>query len=139
MVRLAFVAALALVVSAACGSGNVFELKVGECFDDPTDATVTDVEMVDCEEAHDNEVYAVFDMPDGDFPGVSVIEQAALDGCFEAFEPYVGIDYGSSILDYSWLVPTPKSWEDGDDREVLCIVYDLDLKKLTGSVKNSGM
>ncbi len=108
MVRLAFVAALALVVSAACGSGNVFELKVGECFDDPTDATVTDVEMVDCEEAHDNEAYA-------------------------------GIDYGSSILDYSWLVPTPKSWEDGDDREVLCIVYDLDLKKLTGSVKNSGM
>lgn len=139
MTKIALVAAVALVVSVACGSGNVFELKVGQCFDDPEEfGTVTDVEIVDCDKAHDNEVYALFDVPDGDFPGVSVVEQAALDGCYDAFEGYVGLDYESSVLDFSWLVPTPQSWEEGD-QEVVCIAYDLDLKKLTDSVKDSGM
>lgn len=135
--KIAFVAAVALVVSVACGSGNVFELKVGQCFDDPENMeVVSDVEIVDCDEAHDNEVYALFDMPSGDFPGVSVVEEAALEGCYDAFEPYVGIDYASSVLDFSWLSPTPDSWENGD-YEIVCIAYDLDLKKLTDTVKDS--
>jgi len=138
MMKIAFVAAVALVVSVACGSGNVFELKIGQCFDDPDEmGAVSDVEVVDCDKAHDNEVFALFDMPDGDFPGVSVVEQAASDGCYDAFESYVGIDYASSVLAASWLTPTPRSWDEGD-HEVVCIAYDLDLKKLTDSVKNSG-
>jgi len=137
MKKLLLVAAAALVVSVACGSGNVFELKVGECFDDAQGVdVVSDVEMVDCDEPHDNEVYALFDMADGDFPGMSVVEDAALEGCFDAFEPYVGIDYLSSVLDFSWLSPTPDSW-DQDDREIVCVAYDLDQKKLTGTVKDS--
>ena len=137
MMKIAFVAAVALVVSVACGSGNVFELKIGQCFDDP-DSTerVSDVEIVDCDQAHDNEVYALFNMPEGDFPGVSVVEEAALDGCYDAFEPYVGVDYESSVLAATWYTPSPTSWEQGD-REVVCIAYDLDLKKLTDSVKDS--
>ena len=134
--KIAFVAAVALVVAVACGSGNVFELKVGECFDDPENMDqVSDVELIDCEQPHDNEVYALFDMPEGDFPGVSVVEAAALEGCYDAFEPYVGIDYASSVLDFNWLSPTPSSWEAGD-QEIICIAYDLDLKKLTDTVKD---
>ena len=139
MTRIAFVAAMALIVSVACGSGNVFELKIGQCFDDPDDfGAVSDVEIVDCDSPHDNEVYALFDMPDGSFPGVSVTEGAAQDGCYDAFAPYVGSDYASSVLALTWLVPTSVSWEAGD-REVVCVAYDLDLKKLTGSVKDSGI
>ena len=138
--RLVLVAAVALVVSVACGSGNVFELKVGQCFDDPDNMSgmenISDVEMVDCDQPHDNEVYALFDMPDGNFPGVSVVEDAALDGCYDAFESYVGLDYESSVLDFSWLTPTSSSWEQGD-QEVICIAYDLELKKLTDTVKDS--
>lgn len=170
MMRMAFVAAVALVVSVACGggdaasdsttssdgtasatvaattvatatvgSGDVFELKVGQCFDDPDQfENVTDLEMLACDEAHDNEVYALFDLPAGTFPGVSVIEDLAGTGCHDAFAGYVGLDYASSVLDFSWLAPTPRSWESGD-QEVVCIVYDLDLKKLTDSVKDSAM
>ena len=32
--------------------------------------------------------------------------------------------------------PTPFSWEQGD-QEVVCSAYDLDLNKLTDTVKNS--
>jgi putative regulator of septum formation len=135
--KIALVAAVALVVSAACASGNVFELKVGQCFDDPENMdVVSDVELIDCDKPHDNEVYALFDMPEGDFPGVSAVETAALDGCYDAFEPYVGIDYASSALDFNWLSPTSDSWENGD-QEIICIAYDLDLKKLTDTVKDS--
>ena len=121
------------------GSGDVFALEIGQCFDDPdTSGTVTAVDMVDCSDPHDNEVYALFDMPDSTFPGLSVVKEAAADGCYNAFEPHVGLDYESSVFDFSWLAPTPNSWENGD-HEIVCIAYDLDLKKLTETVKNSGM
>lgn len=127
------------VATADIGSGDVFQLEVGQCFDDPDEfGVISDVEMIDCAEPHDNEVYALFDLPAGPFPGVSIVEGEALEGCMAAFEPYVGLDYASSILDYTWLTPTPRSWEN-DDREIVCVLYDLDLKKLTESMKDSGV
>ena len=138
--RFVLVAAVVLVVSVACGSRNVFGLKVGQCFDDPDNMSamddVSDVEMIDCGKPHNNEIYALFDMPDGSFPGVSVVEDVALEGSHDAFDPYVGLDYESSVLDFSCLTPTPSSCEQGD-QEVVCISYDLDLKKLTDTAKNS--
>ena len=122
-------------------SGNVFELEVGDCFDDSTDfvgdGLVSDVEIVDCSEAHDNEVYLLFDMPDGEFPGESVVETAAGETCLKAFGPFVGMDYESSILDFGWFRPTADYWDEGD-RTVVCFVYDFNLKKLTGSARGSG-
>lgn len=168
MKKLVFVTVAALIVSVACGgsdaspeataesvatqtaapatatpedigSGDVFALEIGQCFDDPdTSGTVTAVDMVGCNDPHDNEVYALFDLPDGTFPGLSVVKEAAAEGCYDVFESYVGLDYESSVFDFSSLSPTPNSWENGD-REVVCIVYDLDLKKLTETVKDSGM
>lgn len=133
------VAATSVASAATVGSGDVFKLKVGQCFDDPDQfENVTDLEMIACDEAHDNEVYALFDLPDGTFPGVSVIKELAGTGCHDSFAGYVGLDYASSVLDFSWLAPTPNSWENGD-QEVVCIAYDLDLKKLTDSVKDSAM
>jgi hypothetical protein len=43
-----------------------------------------------------------------------------------------------SELDYGWLHPTEDSWDDGD-RIVTCFLYDGNLDKLTGSMKNSGV
>jgi hypothetical protein len=115
-------------------------LDVGSCFDDQAlDATeVTSVPIVDCAEPHDNEVYLLFDVTDTIFPGEDGLMEAAADGCFEEFESFVGLEYSQSILDYSWFTPTAQSWEEGD-REVICYLYDLDLKKLTGTMAGSGV
>ena len=33
------------------------------------------------------------------------------------------------------LYPTPQSWKQGNDREVVCAVYDMEANKLVGSAK----
>jgi hypothetical protein len=118
------------------GSVDAFQMRVGDCFDDGstfTDEEVSSVAGVPCAQPHDNEVYAVFDVRTSTFPGDRMAE-VAHQGCLERFEPFVGKDYESSSLDIATLHPTSQSWSQ-NDREVICVVYDVDTKKLTGSVK----
>ena len=128
------------ILAAACGQGNVFSLEVGTCFDDEDSGSgeVSDVPIVDCSDPHDNEVYYLFDMPDGDFPGSNAIEEQAIDGCLASFDSYVGRSYETSVLDIAWITPTEPSW-DGGDREIVCILYDLTLAKLMRSMQGSGV
>lgn len=133
------VALSVLVLFAACGQGNVFDLEPGQCFEDPgASSEISDVETVDCAEAHAYEVYALFDLPDGDFPGVDGVEDAAIQGCYLRFDDYVGREYETSELAMSWLRPTSSSWDRGD-REVVCTLYDLADQRLIGSMKDSGV
>ena len=137
--------AAAVLMLAACSSGDsesVFNLRPGDCFDDVIEdgefaQESETLPMVDCEDPHDNEAYALYDMADGPFPGQAVIDDEAIAKCVPLFEDYVGSDYETSRLDVWWIFPTTESWNDGD-REVACVLYDLDLNKLTGSMANSG-
>lgn len=143
-IRTAPLAILVLaLVATGCGflnSGNVFELAVGDCFDDTSsaDTELSDVPIVDCTEPHDNEVFFTFELADGDFPGDDAILTEAESRCLPAFEDYVGRDYASSELDIFPITPTSGSWDNGD-REVICALYDLELEKLTGSMQGSGV
>lgn len=124
-------------------SGNVFELAVRDCFDDGDMALgefeeVGEVPLVDCTEPHDNEVYAVVNVDGEVFPGEEAIQAQADEVCFEAFDPFVGLDYESSALDFGWLVPTGDSWEMGD-HVVACFVYRLDLAKVSGTLEGSSI
>ncbi len=127
----------ALVLSACGGSGTVFTLEVGTCFDDTEESQVSSVPEVDCAEPHDNEVFAVFDYPETDtFPGNEALDAAATDLCIAQFEDYVGTAYIDSTLEVFPIIPTEASWDDGD-REVICALYNNDFSKLTGSMRGS--
>ncbi len=126
----------------AC-SGNVFDLAVGDCFDDG-DMTVEGIEevgevpMVECSEPHDNEVYAVVSVEGERFPGEVAIQTEADEVCLDSFPKFVGLDYQTSVLDFGWLVPTAETWEAGD-RVVACFIYRMDLEKVTGTLQGAGI
>lgn len=140
--RAALGAALVLATT-ACGDGNVFALEPGTCFDDVVELTdegggeVGQVPVVDCAGPHDNEVFATFDLEDDTFPGDDRVLQLALDGCLDRFDDYVGSDPESSRYAVSHLVPTERTWEVNDDREVVCFLYDRDLTALEGSARDT--
>jgi len=118
------------------GSVDAFQMHVGDCFDDGStfaDENVDSVPGVPCSNPHDNEVYAVYDVAAASFPGEGMADMAH-EGCLTRFERFVGKDYESSSLDIATLYPSSESWQQ-NDREVVCAVYDVDAKKLTGSVK----
>ena len=132
---------IGIVVLAAC-EGNVFSLKVGDCYNGPSMNTeelieVSDVELVSCDDPHENEVYAVFELPDSSWKGEDyVFEQAGI-GCGTKFEAFVGIEYERSTLYVDVLHPTEESWKEQDDRKVLCSVTEGPYMKVSGSAKGS--
>jgi len=127
-------------INSVAGSGaSVFDIEVGECFDDPSSfEEVTDLDIVDCDDPHDNETYANLTVDLDSFPGIDAIQETADEMCLPEFESYVGQAWETSKLDYGWFHPTEASWEDGD-RIVTCFLYDGDLAKLTGSMRDSGL
>lgn len=125
------------------GNIDAFSMQLGDCFDDADDAAEVDevfgVAGVPCDQPHDNEVYAIFDTVLTEFPGSEVMGETATDACIERFEAFVGLDYPSSQLDVFPMYPTVESWNQRDDREIVCALYDLSLEKLTGTMRNSGI
>ena len=111
-------------------------VQVGDCFDAP-EREVEALPVVPCDEPHPNEVIAVFDLPESSWPGQEAVEQLAAQGCLERFEGYVGRAYGESALQAFPITPSEESWEDDDDRQVICAAFDP-AGPLTGSVKGSG-
>ena len=110
-------------------------LEVGQCFDRPADADVTSVPAVPCRRPHDLEVFAVFDLDRGDYPGRGPTAQAAGEGCLQRFEDYVGAPQDSSGLVIVPYAPDRLAWEQ-DVREVTCAVSLAD-GQLEGSVEGS--
>lgn len=137
--------------SAPAETVDTFDVEVGDCIAYPkeqqremeqaTEATEApmDVETVPCEQSHDSEVYAIFDLPDGDFPGEEEVIAAADEGCFNEFEPFVGNSYDNSVLDIEYFFPSQESWSFDGDRQVTCMVYHLDGEPLVGSAKDSAL
>jgi len=125
----------------SCSTGNVFSLEVGQCFADAISSSseeVENVDIVDCDKPHLNEIYAVVDLPEGDFPLVFIDEDSA-EICYNAFESFVGLAYEYSIYEANFLRPTMETWEELDDREVVCYLFDMEGKLKTGTAANSGL
>jgi Septum formation len=137
---------LATPILAGCswfGGGNdngqksisVFDVKPGECFLAQSDvkAELSSLTSVPCTRAHTQEAYAVVQYgatgtgpsasaAAGAYPGGPLLEKYAKGVCAQRFTAYVGVDYLDSTLFYTYLLPSARSWEQNDDRNVLCFV-----------------
>lgn len=145
--------ALAAVVLLASGCGlfggdddaavAVYDIEPGQCFAGPKEvkAQIDDLDEVPCDEPHDREAYAVatYQSPEGEdgdeYPGEEDLTRFADGACAGEFEGYVGVDFADSKYFFTYLLPSPRSWED-DDREVVCLVIGTG-EPLTTSVKDS--
>ena len=125
----------------SAGDMSAFTLQVGDCYDDAVMASeeVSAVPAIPCSEPHDNEVFALFDMEGDVFPGDEAALALADERCLEYFAEYVGTTYQKSVLAITHLVPSAGSWDQIGDREIVCVAYHMELKKLTGSVRGTAM
>jgi hypothetical protein len=117
-------------------------LGVGDCFDDTIDANgeyvYTGVPLiVPCAEPHDNEVFEVFQLAEGAYPGSDALGEQGEALCVGAFTDFVGVDWSVSPLDYLWIWPEEDEWDAGG-HEIICSVYLPD-HKIRGTMEGSGM
>jgi hypothetical protein len=124
----------AVVIYFLIGQGTVTatDVKVGDCLKEiPGSTRVMTVDTIGCDQPHAGEVFAVLQMPDGDFPGQSAIEDYQ-----NKCEPELASYSPDAITDDSVqlyvLYPTAETWKQGD-RAVTCIAT-LDPPR-TGTLK----
>jgi putative regulator of septum formation len=123
-------------------SNDVTSLQPGECFDLPTETTVTDVQRQPCNEPHDAEVFANVThtaAADGTYPLSTEFGDLADDECEPQLSTYSGLT--TEQLDtrgtfYGYFYPTREGWGKGD-RVVTCYVIKVDHTKMTGSIRNA--
>lgn len=118
------------------GQTDAFSIRLGDCFDEPSADEVYNLTAIPCAQPHDNEVYHLFDLEGGAFPGDAAIDESGTAGCLEAFEEFIGVAYDDSEIYFSYFVPTEDSWRDGD-REVICYALQ-DGQTTTGTLKAAG-
>jgi hypothetical protein len=110
-------------------------IEAGDCYQEPEDERA-EVDAISCDGPHDNEAFAAYQLPDGEYPGDRALLRDGVAGCLERFAGFVGIGYADSALDVDALTPTRLTWEDGD-RKVVCVLFRFDGEPLRGTAQGS--
>lgn len=115
------------------------DLEIGDClplvvYDE--DELVFELPVVPCEQPHTDEVFFIYDVEDGEFPGDDALTESSWNGCYEAFQAYVGTSYEASELDFYNYQPTKGTWIREGDRTVQCILFSYE--DVTGTLRGSG-
>ncbi|MFG2873670.1 DUF4190 domain-containing protein [Streptomyces sp. NPDC048337] len=130
------------------GSSKVNDIRTGDCFntggdlaeyqDEDGGQASMSVRIVPCEQPHEGEAYAVFNLEDGPFPGTEKVTSAAEEKCGGTkLTDYVGPKAKlSEKLEVYYYFPQAATWALGD-REVTCFLGDSSGAS-TGSVRATG-
>lgn len=117
------------------GLVSVDSLRAGDCLNGLAEQISFRVPGVPCDEPHEGEVYGVFSLSGGDWPGEEAITSESRNTCLNLLAGYSSTaSYDDQVTVYR-LEPTRPGWGAGD-REVVCIAYFLDGPR-TGSVADS--
>ncbi|RDI53362.1 DUF4190 domain-containing protein [Nocardia mexicana] len=116
------------------GSESVSRLREGDCVGGMEDGKrMTSVTVSPCEQAHDGEIIAQFDLPRGAWPGEPAVAQQAEEQCSTKIEQALANSPMYDQLSVSYLYPdNKKDWD--RDRGVSCMVFEANGGKLTGKV-----
>jgi Septum formation len=120
------------------GEVGAFRIRLGDCLLAMPGEQFESASAVPCDQPHAAEVYEAFNMADGTFPGDAPISAEADRRCGAAFEPFVGVAFEDSEFDVAYTFPTPESWEQLDDREVLCLLTTTSGAPTSGSARGAG-
>jgi len=115
----------------AAGSVGVLRLVPGDCFLVGPDE-IEAVDAVPCDEDHQAEVFAIFDLADTDWPGAAAVAQVAKTGCLDRFRNATGHVFDPVHMAITGYAPSERSWK--EDRKVLCVVTAHNLALVRGQV-----
>jgi hypothetical protein len=123
-------------------TGDAGSLAVGDCFDEPANATQTvdEVQHHPCTDLHDGEVFYVgnYEPASATYPTDDEFLAFIRDRCTGAFNTYTGLDYSNAQdLDFSAFTPTAEGWGKGD-RKITCYAVKVDETKFNASIKKAG-
>ncbi|MGH8836461.1 MAG: septum formation family protein [Actinomycetes bacterium] len=112
---------------------DVTDLKLGDCFTEPSGELVERITKVNCSGPHDAEIFAVPDLPSSArYPGNAAIESQADRVCTDA-SGAIDRDKLPGGATIGYFFPTEDNWS-GDDSAARCYIATDD-QPLVGSVR----
>ena len=116
---------------AVAGRVGVLRLLPGDCFLVGADE-IEEVAAVPCDEDHQAEVFAVFDLAATEWPGAAAVAQVTKSGCLDRFRNATGHVFDPVHMAITGYAPSERSWK--EDRRVLCVVTAHDVSLVRGQV-----
>jgi len=117
------------------GAVPVAQLRPGDCFSPlPSDGVLL-ADVVRCTTSHDAEVFHVFTLPEGPYPGDDDVRRLARGTCWSAFEAWVGVPWADSALEFAFDLPTQTSWDQRRDVTCYLTTYSPVTEQLQGSAR----
>ncbi|MFF3252840.1 DUF4190 domain-containing protein [Actinacidiphila glaucinigra] len=117
--------------------GGSFALHKGDCVDTPHDDLVDRIArtaVAPCARTHTAEVFGVFELPGGGYPGEDSISEAAESRCWRLTSAYAMDTWAfPKDVEVYYLAPSSESWVWGD-RQVSCL-FGRDEGPLKGSLR----
>jgi hypothetical protein len=120
-------------------SSSAGDLKVGDCFEEPSGETIKEVQHHPCTEAHNSEVYFVGEYTgSGSYPTDDQFQAWEQANCIDtAFTNYTGKSVSdSSDLGFGYFAPTAAGWSKGD-RSMTCFVGPIGSGTISTSYKKA--
>jgi Domain of unknown function (DUF4190)/Septum formation len=123
----------------AGGDVSATALQVGDCVNNLKDSNnLLSLPAVPCSQAHEGEVFAVYDLPSGPYPpelsSGAGVPDSIQQSCSEKFGTYAP-DASTGNVGLFVLYPLPANWAKGD-HSVNCIATVQGGGTTTGSLKN---
>lgn len=119
------------------GELGVFSFVVGDCITGLDAAgEIESATGVPCTDPHEYEVYSETFLTDSSETVPADIETQADEYCYSQFSSFVGLDYESSKLDFTYIYPTEESWA-GGDKEITCMITAENQATISESLKNA--
>jgi hypothetical protein len=117
---------------------TVADLEVGECFT----GEATDLQTVDCADAHTGELFALAPPtdPEGAFPGVDALRDQAGSVCVMELTSYYGAPVETALengIEVSPVTPSESQWDEGET-DTFCLAVSSDGGALGASIKGQG-
>ncbi|MFE3164638.1 DUF4190 domain-containing protein [Streptomyces sp. NPDC059224] len=128
-------------VKEGASESSSLSLSTGDCFDTPDGSLngdlVTDVTHVGCDDAHDGEVFATYDLKGADYPGDDASGETADRRCY-ALEDTYAFDLWLVPDDVAvyYFTPSEDSWAAGDRSVVCAFGSATEGEKLTSSYRD---
>ncbi|MBG6084571.1 septum formation family protein [Zhihengliuella flava] len=124
-------------------SAHVFEVRKGDCVDDPQvisaqQTELTDITLVHCSEPHTAEVYVDLELDGSGAPDEDAFSELFDEHCVEEFSEYVGAEpthRAVADLGITAFYPTDESWQRGD-RLFQCLIVGSEGFPLVGSARD---
>ncbi|MET0713087.1 MAG: DUF4190 domain-containing protein [Jiangellaceae bacterium] len=113
------------------GDVSTLSLEVGDCVNDLEESeAVASLPAVPCDQPHEGEVFALFDLPEGDYPNEAELIDQAETGCVDRLMVYAPEAAQDPALGLFYFYPLESSWP--ADRQVVCIAAAAETT--TGSI-----